>query len=73
MPEAHIPQAYLREKLRGSVFHEPGPFGFEKEVAKRLAWWAKLKAKVSGQPSPQGDKSGATSDRPAAKSTDEEE
>ncbi len=73
VPEAYIPQEYLPEELRGSVFYEPGPFGFEKEVAKRLAWWADLKAKVSGQPSPQGDKSAATSDRPVAKSTDEEE
>jgi len=73
VPEAHIPQAYLREKLRGSVFHEPGPFGFEKEVAKRLAWWADLKAKVSGQTSPEGDKSGRSSDNPVKKSTDEEE
>src|SRR5688500_8652431 len=73
VPEAYIPQEYLPEELRGSVFYEPGPFGFEKEVAKRLAWWADLKAKVSGQPSPQGDKSSATSDHPAAKSTDEEE
>jgi len=73
VPEAYIPQEYLPEELRGSVFYEPGPFGFEKEVAKRLAWWADLKQKVSGQPSPQGDKSQPTSDRPAAKSTDEEE
>jgi putative ATPase len=57
VPEAYIPQEYLPEELRGSVFYEPGPFGFEKEVAKRLAWWADLKAKVSTTPSPAGDKS----------------
>jgi hypothetical protein len=78
--EAHIPQEYLPEpqeylpeELRGSIFYERGPFGFEKEVAKRLAWWADLKAKVSRPPSPEGDKSGRTSDNPARKSTDEEE
>jgi putative ATPase len=37
----------LPEELRWSVFYEPGPFGFEKEVAKRLQWWADLKAKAS--------------------------
>ena len=42
-PEAYIPQEYLPERLRGAVFYEPGPFGFEKEVAKRLAWWAELR------------------------------
>src|SRR3954462_4561331 len=56
VPEAYIPQEYLPEELRGSVFYEPGPFGFEKEVAKRLQWWADLKAKVSTQPSPDGDR-----------------
>ena len=59
VPEAYIPQEYLPEELRGSVFYEPGPFGFEKEVAKRLQWWADLKAKVSTPPSPAGDKSGS--------------
>jgi putative ATPase len=56
VPEAYIPQEYLPEELRGSVFYEPGPYGFEKEVAKRLAWWADLKSKVSTPPSPPGDK-----------------
>ena len=45
VPEAFIPQEYLPDKLRGSVFYEPGPFGFEKDIAKRLAWWAELKSK----------------------------
>jgi hypothetical protein len=56
VPEAYIPQEYLPEELRGSVFYEPGPFGFEKEVAKRLQWWADLKAKVSTPASTEGDK-----------------
>src|SRR3954463_5171185 len=55
VPEAYIPQEYLPEELRGSVFYEPGPFGFEKEVAKRLQWWSDLKAKVSSSASPEGD------------------
>jgi putative ATPase len=45
--EAYIPQEYLPERLRGSRFYEPGPFGFEKEVAKRLAWWEELRRKAS--------------------------
>lgn len=54
VPEAYIPQEYLPEELRGQVFYEPGPFGFEKEVAKRLQWWADLKAKTSASPEPDG-------------------
>ncbi|MDE3053069.1 MAG: replication-associated recombination protein A [Gemmatimonadota bacterium] len=46
VPEAYIPQEYLPEKLRGTAFYDPGSFGFEKEIAKRLAWWAELKRKA---------------------------
>lgn len=45
VPEAYIPQEYLPDKLRGTVFYEPGPFGFEKDIAKRIAWWKELKQK----------------------------
>lgn len=64
VPEAYIPQEYLPDELRGSVFYEPGPFGFEREVAKRLAWWADLKSKVSREASPSGDKSGTNNATP---------
>jgi putative ATPase len=46
-PEAYIPQEYLPERLHGSRFYEPGPFGFEKEIAKRLAWWEELRKRAS--------------------------
>jgi putative ATPase len=45
-PEAYAPQEYLPERLRGTTFYEPGPFGFERDIAKRLAWWAELKEKL---------------------------
>jgi putative ATPase len=44
--DAYIPQEYLPEKLRGSVFYQPGPFGFERDIAKRLAWWEELRKKT---------------------------
>ncbi len=47
VPEGYLPQEYLPEKLRGSKFYEPTAFGFEKTVAERLEWWAKLKNKVN--------------------------
>lgn len=43
VPEAYIPQEYLPDALRGRTFYEPGAFGFEKEIAKRLAWWEELR------------------------------
>ena len=52
VPEAYIPQEYLPDALRGAAFYEPGPFGFEKEIAKRLAWWEELRARAQGADSP---------------------
>jgi putative ATPase len=48
-PDAFIPQEYLPDEIRGSQFYEPGPFGFEKEIAKRLAWWQSLRDRASRQ------------------------
>jgi putative ATPase len=45
VPEAYIPQEYLPDEVKERGFYEPSEFGFEKEVAKRIAWWAALKAK----------------------------
>ena len=44
----YIAQEYLPEELRGRVFYEPGAFGFEKEIKKRLDWWAKQKEEGGG-------------------------
>ena len=33
-------QPCLPDKLIGRTFYEPGEFGFEKEIRKRLEWWA---------------------------------
>jgi putative ATPase len=48
VPEAFIPQEYLPESLRGTAFYQPGTFGFEKEITKRLAWWAEIRRKTAG-------------------------
>jgi putative ATPase len=47
VPEAYIPQEYLPDKLRDARFYEPGPLGFEKEIAKRMAWWEELKRRAA--------------------------
>jgi putative ATPase len=48
VPDAYIPQSYLPEQLAGQTFYEPGPFGFEKDIGRRLAWWASLRARAAG-------------------------
>jgi putative ATPase len=52
-PEAFLPQEYLPDALRGRTFYAPGTFGFEKEIAKRLAWWNELKLKKGGSGGPE--------------------
>ncbi|HEU4698120.1 MAG TPA: replication-associated recombination protein A [Gemmatimonadales bacterium] len=42
-PEAYLPQDYLPDQLKDATFYTPGAFGYEKRVAERLAWWAKLR------------------------------
>ena len=44
VPEGYLPQDYLPDEIADAKFYEPTAFGFEKEIAKRVEWWAKLKA-----------------------------
>ena len=39
-------QDFLPENLQGSKFYEPGAYGFEKEIRKRMDYWAGLKKKI---------------------------
>jgi putative ATPase len=38
-PDHFSGQPTLPEKLEGTTFYEPGAFGFEKEIKKRMDWW----------------------------------
>lgn len=44
-PEGYTPQDYLPDEIADRTFYEPTAFGFEKEIAKRLEWWASLRQK----------------------------
>lgn len=37
-------QTCLPDEIAGTGFFEPGPFGFEKDIRRRLEWWAKKRA-----------------------------
>jgi len=50
--DAYVPQEYLPPVLRERKWYQPSDFGFEKEVAKRLEYWAALKARL--KPSGEG-------------------
>ena len=45
VPEGYLPQEYLPDEISGATFYEPTAFGFEKEIAKRIEWWQKLREK----------------------------
>ncbi len=38
-PDHIVNQTYLPDDLAGTRFYKPGPFGHEKTIAERLAWW----------------------------------
>ncbi len=40
-PDRVVSQQYLPEGVRQSRYYEPGPFGHEKTIAERMAWWAR--------------------------------
>jgi putative ATPase len=42
-PEHLAPKKCLPDELEGKTFYQPGPFGFEKEIKKRLDWWEKIR------------------------------
>jgi putative ATPase len=39
-PGAFVAQPYQPDELQGQTYYRPGPFGEEKRIAQRLAWWA---------------------------------
>jgi putative ATPase len=41
--EGVVDQQHLPDELRGTTFYRPGEYGFEKDVRKRLEWWARRK------------------------------
>jgi putative ATPase len=72
-PEAYIPQEYLPETLRQTLLYEPSNFGYEKEIARRIGWWAELRARLdAGGASPSGD-AAALPDRTAATAEETDE
>jgi putative ATPase len=52
VPDAYLPQKYLPDALEGSTFYEPGTFGFERDIAKRMAWWSELRERARGGDAP---------------------
>ncbi len=48
--EGYAPQEYLPDELRGRTFYDPGKFGFERDISKRLEWWARLRREADAAP-----------------------
>ncbi len=48
-PDKISPQEALPDALSGKRFYEPGPFGFEKEIAKRLDYFERVRRKLRGE------------------------
>lgn len=63
-PEGYQPQEYLPDELRGRSFYTPGPFGFEKEIEKRLAWWRAVRDRQEPQEQQAQPEQGSATDAP---------
>jgi putative ATPase len=42
----------MPERLKGRRYYEPGELGFEKEIRKRIEWWAAQKEKIRSRQKP---------------------
>jgi putative ATPase len=62
VPEGYLPQDYLPDEIADAKFYEPTAFGFEKEIAKRIEWWGKLKADRSPKTEDRNDTHGKSND-----------
>ena len=49
-PEKISPQEARPDALRETRFYAPGPFGFERDVAKRLEYFERVRRKLRGEP-----------------------
>ncbi len=49
-PDGVAAQEYLPEGVGGEPFYQPGPYGFEKTIGQRLAWWAERRQKPADEP-----------------------
>ena len=48
-PEHYVAQTYLPERLADRELYQPGPLGYEKQVAERMAAWKRLVAEATQQ------------------------
>ncbi|MEI6234285.1 MAG: replication-associated recombination protein A [Planctomycetota bacterium] len=48
-PEKISPQEALPDSLVGTQFYRPGPFGFERDVTKRLDYFERVRRKLRGE------------------------
>ncbi len=55
-PSGVSAQGYLPDGLEGTRFYEPGPYGFEKDVRRRLEWWAQRRKEAAGKDPSESDR-----------------
>jgi putative ATPase len=48
-PESAVGQDYLPPEVDGPPYYTPGPFGFEKEIKKRLDYWRRVRRRARGR------------------------
>ncbi|HEY4136386.1 MAG TPA: replication-associated recombination protein A [Alphaproteobacteria bacterium] len=57
-PDAFSGQNYFPDEMERRQFYQPAERGFERDIAKRLAYWAKLRGERQSGGTPAGERSG---------------
>ncbi|MFT7616499.1 MAG: putative ATPase [Planctomycetota bacterium] len=47
--EAVVDQDYLPSEKKGTIYFDPSPFGYEKDISVRMDWWKQQREKVRWQ------------------------
>ncbi len=48
-PDAHVPQEYMPEKLKGRIYYNPTTRGYEKIIKDRIDKWYKMRARLADE------------------------
>jgi putative ATPase len=66
-PDRAVAQNYLPPELGSVAYYEPGPFGFEKDMKKRMDWWAKVRREAMERERVEGGEPGREEKPPSAR------
>ncbi len=65
-PDHFAGQDFFPAEVKDRFFYQPGQFGFEREIARRMAWWEKKRRENRGEQPKESDETAAPPDSPSS-------